>query len=153
MATPARRSPANEMNIRTSSGMLRNVSTYTPPRRWTHGDGAMRSAATRVPTTRAIANENPTSWTVTQKPEANWSKLSVRTSKSPLTIAASSLLRELERLVERHRRRLLLLVRVLADPLLVRLGPAAALLPLRDDVVDRGLEVLVAVLDAGAVGL
>ena len=34
-------------------------------------DGAIRNAATRVPTTMAITNEITTSRTVTQKPELN----------------------------------------------------------------------------------
>jgi hypothetical protein len=59
------------MNSSTSSGMLRKISTYTPPTRCSHFEGAMRNAATRVPTTRAIPNEITTSRTVTQKPELN----------------------------------------------------------------------------------
>src|SRR3712207_4838182 len=148
MSTPARRSPANEMKSRTSRGMLRNVSTYTPPSRWSQGDGATRSAATTVPTTSAIASDRPTMRRVTQNPEANWSKLSVRTSNKD-----QALLAHVDGLFQGHRRGLLLLLRVLPDPLLVGLGPAAALLPVGDDVADELLQLLVAVLDADAVGL
>src|SRR3712207_5071604 len=139
------------MNSSTSSGMLRKTSTYTPPIRWTHGDGATRSAATRVPTPMAMRNARPTSRTVTQNPDANWSKFSVRTSSRSAT--RRFLGPELERLVERHLGRLLLLLRVLADPLVVGLLPAAVLLPLLDDLGDEALELRVLVLDAGAVGL
>ena len=79
MSCPARRRPANAMNSSTSSGMLRNVSTYTPPRRCSTGFGAIRRAATSVPTTMAIANANTTIRRVTQNPASHSSRLSVRT--------------------------------------------------------------------------
>ena len=44
--------------------------------------GAIRNAATRVPTTMAIANEITTRRTVTQKPELNSDQCSVRTSSN-----------------------------------------------------------------------
>ena len=58
------------MNSRTSSGTLRNVSTYSAPSRWSQTTGATRSAATDVPTTIATANETTTRRTVTEKPDA-----------------------------------------------------------------------------------
>ena len=69
MSSPARRSPANEMNSRTSSGTLRNVSTYSAPSRFSQTIGATRSAATSVPSTIATPNETATRRTVTQNPE------------------------------------------------------------------------------------
>src|SRR6202008_4275152 len=125
-----------EMNSSTSRGMLRKVSTYTPPSRCSIGLGLIRRAATSVPTTMAITNENTTSRTVTQNPARNSSRLSMRTlMTSPMRQRG-----RLDRLLERHRRRLLLLVGVLADPLLVGLAPAAAALVLLQDAVDERLE-------------
>ena len=51
-----------------------------PPNRCSHFDGAIRNAATRVPTTMAITNAITTSRTVTQKPERNSGQYSVSTS-------------------------------------------------------------------------
>jgi hypothetical protein len=82
---PARRSPANEMNSRTSSGVLRNSSTNTPPTQLSGFSGATRNAATSVPTTMAITNEIATRRTVTPKPELNSEKWSVSTSQSSAT--------------------------------------------------------------------
>ena len=50
-----------------------------PPSRCSHGFGAIRRAATSVPTTIAIANADTTMRMVTQNPATNSSKLSVRT--------------------------------------------------------------------------
>src|SRR5215207_805050 len=149
MSIPARRRPANEMNSNTRSGVLRNISTYTPPSRCSALLGAMRKAATSVPTTMAITNENTTRRTVTQNPDRNSSELSVRAViRSPMRLLA-----RLDGLLERHRRRVLLLARVLADPLLVRRRPAAARLVLLEHAVDELLDLRLALLDAGAVGL
>src|SRR5262245_24498503 len=148
-STPARRRPAYEMKRITSSGVLRNTSTYTPPTRCNQTSGAIRKAATSVPTTMAITNENTTRRTVTQNPARSSSRLSMRTlMRSPMRLRG-----RLDRLLERHRRRLLLLVGVLADPLVVGLGPAAAALVLLQDAVDELLELRVVLREPRAVRL
>src|SRR3954449_3262 len=136
------------MNSSTSSGMLRNTSTYTPPSRASHFDGAIRNAATKVPTTMAIANAIATSRTVTQKPEENSDQCSVRTSTTGLV-----LLDQLHGVGHRDVGDLALLARVLADPLLVELRPRAVVLESLEDAVDEVDHLRVALLDARAVGL
>ena len=59
-----------------------------PPRRCSHLTGAIRNAATSVPTTIAITNETTTRRTVTQKPERNSDQYSVRTSSKRLLVVA-----------------------------------------------------------------
>src|SRR3954453_7286169 len=118
------------MNSRTSSGMLRKISTYTPPTRCSHFTGAMRNAATRGPTTMAIANETTTIRTVPQKPELTSDQWSVRTLSTGPTqprgrmigarrrgCPASIVLDELDGFVDADRGHLALLTGVLADPL------------------------------------
>src|ERR671910_1371905 len=81
------------MNRSTSSGVFRKISTNTPPTQLSGFSGATLSAATSVPTTIAITNEIATSRIVTQKPELNSGKCSLRTSQSSATgesLAASA---------------------------------------------------------------
>src|SRR5690349_22704250 len=89
-----------------------------------------------------------TSRTVTQKPELNSDQCSVRTSSKELV-----LLDHLHGLGHGDRRRLGRLLRVLADPLLVALGPGAVVLEALEDPVDEVDHLGLALLDAGAVGL
>src|SRR5215216_5730331 len=70
------------MKISTSSGTLRNDSTYSPPMRFSQELGATRKAATSVPTAIAITNDTTTSSTVVQNPRTNSSKFSVRVSRT-----------------------------------------------------------------------
>src|SRR5688500_9071826 len=117
------------MNSRTSSGVLRNVSTNTPPTQLSGLSGATLSAATRVPTIIAITNEIATRRVGTQKPELNAGNWSLSTSQSSATgQPRRSLGADLERLLQGHLRRLLLLVEVPADPLPVGVLPATVLL-------------------------
>src|SRR5687767_8409936 len=118
-----------------------------PPKRCSHFDGAIRNAATSVPTTMAIANATTTSRTVTQKPERNSGQYSVSTSSKLV------LLHQLHGLCDRDRRRLTLLTGVLADPGVEELVPLAVVLELLAPAVDELDHLGLALLDAGAVGL
>src|SRR4051794_28658992 len=130
-----------------------------PPIRCSQGLGATRKAAMSVPTAIAITNETTTSCTVIPKPRRNSSKFSVSVSTkakgtlSCVPLAGGVLLDELHGLVDRDVGGLGLGVRVLADPLLVGIRVAAVLLVLGEHAVDELLELRVALLDAGAVGL
>src|SRR5688572_17378051 len=139
--------------------MLRKNSTYSPPSQRTQRTGATRRAPTNSPTPIAIANDTTTSCTVTRNPERNSGKCRTSTSQSSLIAARSPrsaglLARtQLERFLERHRRRGIGLARVLPDPLLVRGVPPAVVDELLDHAVDELLELRIALGDPRAVGL
>src|ERR1700754_2214112 len=126
-----------------------------PPKRRSHVDGAIRSAATSVPTTMAIANAIVTRRTVTQNPELNSEKWSDSTSNSASggTARRLVLLHQIDGLRDRDGRRIGGLLRVAADPALVQLLPGAVVLEAREDLVDERHHLRLALLDPGAVGL